>query len=136
MGRFLVRVVINALALAIVCALLPGVAIQGPASGTLSGNSGVDTALGYAFIAGIFGLVNAVIKPIIKILALPVTILTLGLFTIIINAAMLWLTSWLSSFTPVHFSIDRFFFTAIWAALIISVISLLTSGLTKSPARR
>ena len=62
-----------------------------------------------------------------KLLSLHITILTLGLFTIIINAAMLYLTAWLSSYTPVHLTIDSFFWTAVLAAIIISVISLVAS---------
>ena len=65
----------------------------------------INTVLAYLFIGLIFGVVNALVKPMVKLLSLPVTILTLGLFTIVINAAMLWLTAWLSSYTPV--SVDH-----------------------------
>jgi putative membrane protein len=88
---------------------------------------GTDTAgivLAYLFIGAIFGLVNALVRPLVSLLALPITILTLGLFTIVINAAMLYLTSWISSYTPVHFTIDSFFWTAVFAAIIITLISL------------
>lgn len=84
----------------------------------------VGIVLAYLFIGLIFGVVNAVVRPLVKLLSLPVTILTLGLFTIVINAAMLYLTAWLSSFTPVHLTIDSFFWTAILASIIISVVSL------------
>ena len=60
---------------------------------------------------------------------MPITILTLGLFTIVINAAMLYLTSWISGYTPVHFTIDSFFWTAVLAAIIISVISVVAGRL-------
>ncbi len=83
----------------------------------------------YLFIGLIFGLVNAFVKPIVSLLSLPITILTLGLFTVVINAAMLYLTSWLSSYTPVHFTIDSFFWTAVFAAIIISAVSLVASFL-------
>jgi putative membrane protein len=69
-------------------------------------------------------VVNAFVRPLVSFLSLPITILTLGLFTIVINAAMLYLTSWLSSYTPVHFTIDSFFWTAVLAAIIITLISL------------
>ncbi len=89
----------------------------------------LSIVLGYLFIGLIFGVVNAVVKPIVSLLSLPITILTLGLFTVVINAGMLYLTSWISSYTPVHFTIDTFFWTAVLAALIISAVSLLASAL-------
>jgi putative membrane protein len=90
-------------------------------------NQGTDAAgivLAYLFIGLIFGLVNAFVRPVVSFLSLPITILTLGLFTVVINAAMLYLTSWISSYTPVDFTIDSFFWTAILAAVIITIISL------------
>ena len=86
--------------------------------------------LAYLFIGLIFGVVNALVRPIVSLLSLPITILTLGLFTIVINAAMLYLTSWLSSYTPVHFTIDSFFWTAVLAAIIITVVSLVAGRIT------
>lgn len=91
--------------------------------------------LAYLFIAAIFGLVNAFARPLVGLLALPITILTLGLFTIVINAGMLYLTSWISSYTPVHFRIDSFFWTAVIASLLISLISLLANPLTTKGRR-
>jgi putative membrane protein len=85
--------------------------------------------LAYLFIGLIFGLVNAIVRPLVRLLSLPITILTLGLFTIVINAAMLYLTSWLSGYTPVHLTIDSFFWTAVLAAIIISVISVVAGRL-------
>ena len=114
MRSFIVRVIINGLALAIACWILTGLDISTTGDGTLS------IILGYLFIGLIFGLVNAFVKPIVSILSLPITILTLGLFTVVINAAMLYLTSWISSYTTVHFTIDSFFWTAVFAAIIIS----------------
>ncbi len=131
MGRFLVRVVISTVALWVTSWVLPGVRIS--TEGTMNVAQGNDTfasVLAFLFIGLIFGIVNALIKPLVKLISLPVTLLTLGLFTVVINAAMLWLTAWLSSFTPVHFTIDAFFWTAIWAAVIISVLSMIGSGVT------
>jgi len=135
MGKFIVRVVINALALWTASWLLPGLAISGIATGGLTtrltqGNAAADTILAFLFLGLIFGIVNALVKPIVKLLSLPVTLLTLGLFTIIINAAMLWLTSWLSSFTSIHLTIDHFFWTAVLAAIVISIISMIASAIT------
>ncbi|MHA7270228.1 phage holin family protein [Arthrobacter sp. HLT1-20] len=133
MRNFLIQVGINAVALWIASWILPGMAIaSSSAAGT---DSTFNTVLAYLFVGLVFGVVNALVKPIVKLLALPVTILTLGLFTIVINAAMLWLTAWLSSYLPVHFTIDEFFWTAILAALIISFVSMLAGNLTRSAER-
>ncbi|ALO65506.1 hypothetical protein AS189_02115 [Arthrobacter alpinus] len=142
MRRIVIQIVLNAVALWIASWILPGMNIASTSvvNSNLGGPSGtaetLNTALGYLFIGLVFGVVNALVKPIVKLLSLPVTILTLGLFTIVINAAMLWLTAWVSTYTPVHFTIDDFFWTAILAALIISVVSMLTSNLGKSTSRR
>lgn len=137
MKRIVLQVLVNAVALWIAGWILPGMAVTATGtSGLETSNATLNTVLAFIFIGLVFGVVNALVKPVVKVLALPVTILTLGLFTIIINAAMLWLTSWLSSYTPVHFTIDHFFWTAILAAVIISVVSMLMSGLTRSRVRQ
>lgn len=142
MRSIIARVIINGLALGIAAWILPGLDITTSATTAAVGNSGVtqgqDTIgiiLAYLFIGLIFGVVNAFVKPIVSLLSLPLTILTLGLFTIIINAAMLYLTSWLSSYTPVHFTIDTFFWTAVFAAIIITVVSLVAGRLAGAGRR-
>jgi putative membrane protein len=136
MRSLFVRVIVNALALWVANWILPGLDITTTAttgavanSGVTQGTETVGIILAYLFIGVIFGLVNAFVKPLVSLLSLPLTILTLGLFTIIINAAMLYLTSWLSSYTPVHFTIDSFFWTAVLAAIIITVVSLVAGRL-------
>jgi putative membrane protein len=131
MRSFIVRVLINGLALWIASWILPGLDITTSATTDAVANAGVsqgtDAAgivLAYLFVGLIFGLVNAFVRPIVTFLSLPITILTLGLFTIVINAAMLYLTSWISSYTPVDFTIDSFFWTAVLAAIIITIVSL------------
>ncbi|MET3720120.1 phage holin family protein [Arthrobacter sp. UYEF21] len=131
MLSFIVRVLINGLALWIAVWILPGLDISTTATteavvstGVNQGTETVGIILAYLFIGLIFGVVNAFVRPLVSFLSLPITILTLGLFTIVINAAMLYLTSWLSSYTPVHFTIDSFFWTAVFAAIIITLISL------------
>ncbi len=137
MLSFIGRVLINGLALWIASWILPGLEISTSATTNAVAQTGVSqgtdvagTALAYVFIGLIFGLVNAFIRPLVSFLSLPITILTLGLFTIVISAAMLYLTSWISSFTPVHFTIDSFFWTAVFAAIIITVISLVAVRIT------
>jgi putative membrane protein len=77
------------------------------------------------WVAVIFGLLNALIKPILTILSLPVIILTLGLFTLIVNAAMLELTSWFADVFNLDFHVDQFFWDAVLGALIITIVSIL-----------
>jgi len=134
MGAFIVRVLINGLALWVASWILPGLDISTAAASNAVNNAGITQGgetvgiiLAYLFIGLIFGIVNAFVRPLVKLLSLPITILTLGLFTIIINAAMLYLTAWLSSYTPVHLTIDSFFWTAVLAAIIISVISVVAN---------
>ncbi|MDQ0680934.1 putative membrane protein [Arthrobacter pascens] len=131
MRSFIVRILINGLALWIASWILPGLDISTSAAteavaktGVTQGTDTVGIIAAYLFVGVIFGVVNAFVRPLVSFLSLPITILTLGLFTIVINAAMLYLTSWISSYTPVHFTIDSFFWTAVFAAIIITVISL------------
>ena len=76
----------------------------------------------------IFGLVNAIIKPIVQLISIPLYILTLGLIHIVINALMLWITSWITEHTT-HWGlfIDDFWWTAIWAAIVLSIVSWVLS---------
>lgn len=124
------RVLINALALWVAVWLLPGIELGSEAAVEASGNDTVGSILSYLFVGLIFGVVNALVRPIVSLLSLPLTILTLGLFTIIINAAMLMLTSWLTSFTPISFTVDDFFWSAILGAIIISLVSLVAGTIT------
>jgi putative membrane protein len=142
MRSFIVRVLINGLALWIASWILPGLDISTSATteavaktGVTQGTETIGIILAYLFVGLMFGVVNAFVRPLVSFLSLPITLLTLGLFTIVINAAMLYLTSWLSSYTPVHFTIDSFFWTAVFAAIIITLISLV-AGRVAGGSRR
>ncbi|WP_026819932.1 phage holin family protein [Arthrobacter castelli] len=131
MGAFLIRVLINGVALWIASWILGGMTISSAGAEELAqGNETIAVGLSYLFVGLIFGVVNALVKPIVSLLSLPITIITLGLFTIVINAAMLMLTSWLSSFTPIGLQIDAFFWTAIFGAIIVSIVSLIAGTVT------
>ena len=110
--RLILRILINAIAIGVLILLLPE---------QFASSGGV---FGVLVVAVIFGLVNAFIRPIIKLISLPITCLTLGLFTLVINAAMLLLTAWLSGG---YFDITGSFFDQLlWAfigAIIISIVS-------------
>ena len=126
---FLVRILVNALALAAAVLLLPGVTISGSDSLASSIGDTPATLVAYACIALVFGIVNAFVKPIVSFVSTPLTCLTLGLFSIIVNALMLVLTAWLSEFTPFVLSIDTFFWSAVLAAIVVAVVSALLGWL-------
>lgn len=114
MNSFLVRLVINALAIAATAWLLPGITVGGNAILTI------------VLVALVFGLVNAIIKPIFSFVTCGLYVVTLGLFTFIANALMLWFTKDIAKLFGLQFSIDNFW-TAIIGALIISVVSFILS---------
>lgn len=128
--NYLLRVLVTAASFWLAVWILPGMDVQ-------SDNGTPDTGeivVALLVVSMVFGLVNSIIRPLVSLLSLPVTCLTLGLFTLVINAAMLWLTTWLTSFLPVYVTIDSFFWTAILAALIISIASTIMSWLVASVA--
>ena len=107
MGSFILRVIFNAAALWVASWVLPGMDITSTAASDAVARTGIsqdtDTigiVLAYLFIGLIFGVVNALVRPLVSLLALPITILTLGLFAIVINAAMLYLTAWIEQLHP------------------------------------
>lgn len=116
--RILLAILLNAAALAVTAFLVPGVSVSSWSSEPLA------IVLGYLAVGTIFGVVNVTIKPIVQILSLPLTCLTLGLFAIVINALMLLLTAWLTELTPVTLSIDGFL-AALLGAIVVSVVSAL-----------
>mgnify|MGYP003489925423 FL=1 len=117
MKNFLIRVGVNGVALWVAALVLPGINL---AEGDLGWGRKLWTIF---FVAVIFGVVNAIIKPIAQLLSLPFIVLTLGLFIFIVNAFMLQLTEWLSGWLGLSFSIDRFFWDAVFGAIIITLVS-------------
>jgi putative membrane protein len=115
--NFLIRVVVNGVALWVAALLLDGIDL---AEGDADWTSKVVTIV---LVALLFGVINAFIKPIVRLFSLPFLILTLGLFTFIINAFMLQITEWISDAIGLSFTIDDFFWDAILGALIITVVS-------------
>jgi putative membrane protein len=117
----LLRLVINAVALLVTAWIIPGIHLG--AAGPHPTNHDWVTLL---IVALIFGLVNTIIRPIVFLLSLPLEIITLGLFTFVINAFMLLLTSWIAQGMGLGFSVDGFL-TALLGALLISVVSFVLS---------
>ena len=129
MGSFLFRAALTGVALWVVTLIVPGISFVGG-----------DTTLqkiGIVFVVAlIFGVVNAIIKPIVQILSIPLYILTLGLFHVVVNALMLWITARITEHTT-HWGlqIDHFWWTAIWAAIALSIVSWLLSLLSRDLRR-
>jgi putative membrane protein len=111
--QFLVRLLVNAAALWVATALVSGVTFEG----------GWLPFLGVALV---FGVVNAFIRPVLKILTFPIIIVTLGIFSLVVNGLMLMLTSALSAALGLGFHVAGFW-AAFWGALVVSVVSTLLS---------
>jgi putative membrane protein len=120
-NAFLLSLVINAVALLITAWVIPGIHL-GAAGPHPTTNDWVTLLI----VALIFGLVNAVIRPTLILLSLPLEIITLGLFIFVINAFMLLLTSWIAQALGLGFRVDKFL-AALLGALIISVVSFVLS---------
>ncbi|MFC5214051.1 phage holin family protein [Streptomyces coerulescens] len=114
MKNFVVKTIANAGALAVAVWLLDKITLTGDSTGKKIGT--------LLLVALIFGLVNFLVKPIVKLFSLPLLILTLGLFTLVVNALMLLLTSWFADKLDLSFHVDGFW-TAVLGGLIISIVS-------------
>ncbi|MCC2323468.1 phage holin family protein [Cellulomonas xiejunii] len=117
---FVVRVLVSGVAIWLASLILPGLEIIG--GQTTAGRIGV-----ILLIALVFGIVNAIVKPVVALLSIPLYILTLGLFTLVVNALMLMLTSWITEQTDWGLRIDNFG-TAVIGALIVSIVSFVLSS--------
>jgi len=112
--QLIIRLAVNGIALWIAILVVDGVDIE---ASTTTGE--VLTILA---IAAVFAVVNIVVRPIVKLLSLPLYVITLGLFTFVVNALMLLLTSWIADLLDVPFHVDGFW-TALLGGLVISFVS-------------
>lgn len=112
--RFLLRILFNALVLYIVAAVVPGISFKG-------------NWMAFLLAGLVFAVINALIRPILKIISLPFLALTLGLFSIVINMAMLW---FLTQVTPDLTIIG--FWAYFWGTIIISILNFLINPLFKT----
>ena len=127
--RFLVRLLVNAAALWVATRLVSGV--------TYSGDW-----LPFLGVALVFGVVNAFIRPVAKVLTFPLIIVTLGIFALVVNGLMLWLTSSLAEALELGFHVSGFW-SAFWGALVVSIVSTVlsmfvsesTSSSSRAPVR-
>jgi len=118
MERPLLKWIINTIAIMLAIKYVPGIVYSGQWWGIL-------------MVGLIFGLINTFIRPFIKLFSFPLLILTLGLFTFVINALMLMLTSWLSGEFQLGFHVGGFK-AAFWGALVVSIASMVLSCLIPS----
>jgi putative membrane protein len=109
MPRFFIRLLVNAFALWVTIQIVPGIVYDG-------------TNLSLLVIALIFGVVNALVRPLLVILTCPLIILTLGLFLFVVNGIMLSLTAWISGIFNLGLYIDGFWAT-VFGAVVVSVVS-------------
>ena len=130
MLAFLVRTVCTAVALWVATLIVPGIEFVG--------GSTTAEKIGIALVvAVIFGLLNAFVKPVVQIISIPFYILTLGLIHIVINALMLEITAWITRNTT-HWGleVDDFFWSAIFGAIVVSVVGWLLGLLMRDPVDR
>lgn len=119
MKSFLIKVVVNGIAIWVATLVVPGLSASGGPRDDLG-----QQLLTFGVIGLIFGVVNAVVKPVVKLLALPLYVLTLGLFAFVVNAFMLQITSWVSGATPLTFHVESFFWSAILGAVVVTFVSM------------
>ena len=118
MTRFLLRWGITAVSVAVAAWIIPGIYVDEP-----------HRIWAVVLVALVLGLVNAFIRPIVSAFSCGLIVITMGLFTLVINALMLWLASWISvEWLGLNFHVDGFW-NALLGAVIVSVISLIMSAL-------
>ncbi len=115
---FLIRLATTAVALWITTLIVPGVEV--------TGRTGYHTALTLIIVALIFGVVNAVLKPVIKVVGCVFYLLTLGLFALVVNALLFLLTNWIARALDLPFHVDGFW-SAFWGAIVMAVVTWLIS---------
>jgi len=116
-----VKTAVIAVSIWLTTLLVSGVKVE-PSDG-----SGWETVLTFLVIGLIFTLVNAIVKPIVQVLTFPLYILTFGLFTLVVNALMLLLTSWISTKTEFGLHVDGFWW-AVGGSIVISLFNLVISA--------
>lgn len=107
--RFIIRTVITAVALWVAVALIPGITYHGSWWGLL-------------LVALVFGVINALVRPVLVVLSCPLIVLTLGLFIFILNAFLLWLTGEVSGALGIDFRVTGFF-SAVVGGIIVGLVS-------------
>ena len=125
--RFLTWLAVNALALGAATWLLDGI--------TLSGGTDTDKVLTLVVVGAIFGVITSFVRPVVRLLSLPLIVLTLGLMLLVINALMLLLTSAIAEGIDLGFHVDGFW-TALWGSIVISIASIILEAIFPDHERR
>lgn len=126
MRAFLLRVLTTGVALWFAAWIVPGIGLD---DRELS-----DRILTVLLVALVFGLVNAVLGPLLRVLTFPLFVVTLGLFSLVVNALLLWLTGWLSAELGLRFSVEGFW-SALLGALVVTVVSVGVGALLRDSPR-
>lgn len=113
--KFVIRLIVNAVAIWLTALLLQGINLMATTDTTTQ-------VLEIAVVALVFTLVNMIVKPVAKLLSLPLIILTLGLFALVVNALMLMLTGWISTQVGYGLQVDGFWW-AVGGSIVISLVS-------------
>jgi putative membrane protein len=125
--KFLIWLAVNALALGAATWLFDGI--------TLTGDTDTDKVLTLVIVGAIFGVITSFVRPIVRLLSLPLIVLTLGLMLFVINALMLLLTSAIADGIDLGFHVDGFW-TALWGSIVISIASVILEAIFPHPDRR
>ena len=118
MTRFIIRLAINAVALYVAVALIPGIAPQS------------QSWLSYVWLALIFGLVNALVGPLLKFLTCPLILVTLGLFVLVVNTFLFYLAGYIGTAFGVGFTVDSWL-SAFLGSVVVSIVSVLLTLIFK-----
>ncbi|HHV21951.1 MAG TPA: phage holin family protein [Propionibacterium sp.] len=119
--RTLLQIVATALAVAVAAWLIPGIVVEG--------TTFASQAITLLIVAVIIGVLNAVVRPVLKFLTGCLIALTLGLFVLVVNAWILMLASWVSGLAGLGFHVNGFW-NALFGSIIISLVTMLLSGIT------
>ncbi|GMA21190.1 phage holin family protein [Arsenicicoccus piscis] len=130
MRSFAIKTVVNAIALGAAALVVSGIHLGEEANATST------RLLSMVLVAVVFGLVNAVLKPIVVFFSLPAIILTLGLFTWVVNALMLQVTSWLAGPLGLDFHVDHFFWDALLGSIVITLVAMILNVLLPDSIER
>ncbi len=121
MTRFILRWAINTVAIFLAIRFVPGISLQ-------------SSWVSVIWLALIFGLVNAFLRPLLKLLTCPLIILTLGLFTLVINTFLFWLTGQIGQFLGISITINGLW-PAFLGGLVVSIVSVILTVILKDELR-
>jgi putative membrane protein len=123
MPKFFLRWLINAVALYAAVAFVPGIHPQ------------TSNWLSFIWLALIFGLLNALLRPLLKLLTCPLILLTLGVFTLLINTFLFWLAGVVGTNFHIGFTVDGFW-PAFLGGLVVSIVSVVLTGVFKEDKKK